>query len=238
MHFSSQLQHLKISNVVKVRDLLRVVWPRDHDDEMDDSMDSNDPGYFPCTGPRVWPSLGARCPDLPWFGRLETIHIEYGTLQFDPEFAASTGVDAFEENPDLVDWRQSMAIAGGRLAWHMLHLRSFVLAQRPLMWAGKHTLSFRRGTIRDLGDVYEQSRLVEQAPTWARLSQAPGLVPDQQEVAILLWHTTAEFTPRRKALNAWRIVARRFNVDFRTCCVVEEDWRTDGDMPSMPSDVF
>jgi hypothetical protein len=217
--FSAQLKHLRVRNVVKIRDLFRCVWPLDSED-------------LPAAAGRS-PSPGIKFPDLPWFERLETVHIDYGTIYYSASWR-NADIESIEEDTSMVDWRQSLATAAARMAWHMPKLWLMVISQRPLMWAGKHRLTFKVAPRREFSET--ETTLVREAPMWTRDIQCKGKGPE--EIAAVTWETTSAFKPRSHVLDAWAVVAAHRNVEFRTSILVDEAWRTDGPMPLLAGTSF
>jgi len=117
--FSTQLKSLKISNLVRVRELLKPVWPAS---EVDDKE----------------PFL--KCPKIPMYPQLETLHVSYGSIYYKSEWYKD--VTDVNEHEDTIKFRQCISLAAARLANHMPRLKELSIIQRPMMWAGKHGLEY------------------------------------------------------------------------------------------------
>lgn len=113
------LKHLSVRNLVKIRDFLGPLWPASAEDR----------GIVPL-----------HAPDMPLCGELETLDLHYTSLMYETEWFKNT--DDFNDQEVTRLWRHNIALAAARLAAHMPGLRLMTVSQRPLMWAGKHSLRY------------------------------------------------------------------------------------------------
>ncbi|OHW95054.1 hypothetical protein CSPAE12_06324 [Colletotrichum incanum] len=117
---AQHLNHLNITNVVRIREFLRPYWPMGMDD--------------------TEPFLAHRLY-YPEFWHLETLHISYGSIWYNTEWHKQG--DNINESSELVDFRQNVSLAAARMAYTMPRLKHLTIKQRPLMWAGKHELEYK-----------------------------------------------------------------------------------------------
>lgn len=136
-----RLRHLRVCNLIKIRDVLGPLWPSCAEDR----------GIVPL-----------HAPDMPECERLETVHLHYASLMYETEW--------FKDSSDFNDqevtklWRHNIALAAARLAAHMPGLRLMTVTQRPLMWAGKHGLRYEvRG---ERAEVVFSSSFGFEPPGW------------------------------------------------------------------------
>ncbi|PKS09960.1 hypothetical protein jhhlp_004583 [Lomentospora prolificans] len=117
--FAAGLRSLAIANLVSIRSFFTSLWPENEDDR----------DIVPAKA-----STMTRCPVL------ETVDLAYSSLLYK--------IDWYKENRDfnyhgkINEFRQELALAASRFAIHMPALQSFTLRQRPMMWAGRHELTY------------------------------------------------------------------------------------------------
>jgi hypothetical protein len=117
--FAVQLKQLKINNLVRIREFLRPAWPSKVEDK--DPFLENMP--FP------------KCP------KLKVLHLSYGAIHYKPDWHSDS--PDINEHEDTVKFRQSIALAAGRIANRMPALEHMVVSQRPMMWAGKYQIEYK-----------------------------------------------------------------------------------------------
>lgn len=119
VYLSPNLKHLRIRNLVRIRDLLYPVWPTSTEDR----------GIVPLEP-----------PNLPICKSLETVDFQYASLEYGSDWFKHT--DDFNGQYVTTLWRQNIVLAAARLAMYMPKLRRMTVSQRPMMWAGMHGLHY------------------------------------------------------------------------------------------------
>jgi hypothetical protein len=117
--FATQLKVLRICNLVRIREFLRPIWPFSQVEDKDPFLEN---------------------PKIPFYLQLEVVNISYGSINYKTEWHKDAS--DINEHEDTIKFRQGISLATARLAYHMPRLKEMVIAQRPMMWAGKHTLEY------------------------------------------------------------------------------------------------
>jgi hypothetical protein len=117
--FAAQLKTLNICNVLRIRELLRPVWPMTADDREPFTLN----------------------PDIPMFDRLETLYLSYSAIWYKIGWYKED--EDINMHTDTIEFRQKISLSAARLAINMPRLRHMLIRQRPMMWAGKHQLEYK-----------------------------------------------------------------------------------------------
>lgn len=119
LYLCPHLKHLRICNLIKIRDLLRPVWPASVEDR----------GIVPL-----------QPPGLPICKSLERVDFHYASIRYGSDWFKHT--DDFNGQYETTLWRHNIVFAAARLAMYMPKLRRMTISQRPMMWAGMHCVIY------------------------------------------------------------------------------------------------
>ncbi|KAL1895303.1 hypothetical protein Cpir12675_003320 [Ceratocystis pirilliformis] len=179
---------LHLENLVRIKNFLGPLWP-----------DEKNPQPFLETNP---------LKDTSPFYTLMVLDIQYSSLHF--PITWEDDVNDLNDHPETQDWRQRVSLGCARLALLIPNLRLMKVWQRPLMYAGKHSLMYK---VSGLGD------------------------PAIPTTTSLEWNSTFGFAPWKVTLQAWAAVAaKNAGVDnLQVKISMEKNWRTDGQPPKFPA---
>ncbi|KAL5624792.1 hypothetical protein BROUX41_004852 [Berkeleyomyces rouxiae] len=179
---------LHLENLVRIKNFLGSLWPTDQS-----------PAPFLETNP---------LKDISPFYTLMVLDIQYSSLHF--PITWEDDVSDLNDHPETQDWRQRVSLGCARLAMLIPNLRLMKVWQRPLMYAGKHSLEYKVETMNS---------------------------PNPPSMASLEWASTFDFQPWDVTLQAWAAVAAKNAgvVDLQVKVSTERNWRTDGQPPKFPA---